>query len=135
MELGNALFGISRGEFPIEREEGFEEELFRLFDVIAPDRDNSWREYGMDFENDVFSVFPYYWGDCTCGFDEKDSQWQKENHHNENCPIVKPNFYYKPTDFSIKWYKYPLRDSYMNQNITLDEFKKIISKCIESCSK
>ncbi|GER79259.1 MAG: hypothetical protein M5U11_17015 [Anaerolineales bacterium] len=61
MEVGNALFGISRGEFPIERGEGFEEELFRLFDVIAPDDSNSWRVYGMDFENDVFSVFPYYW--------------------------------------------------------------------------
>ena len=240
MELGNALFGISRGEFPIEREEGFEEELFRLFDVIAPDRNNSWREYGMEFENDVFSVFPYYWGDCTCGYDEKDSQWQEENehephcyqsalkkaldewlenhpepevemfntsyeevetgitfisavparspsadmwrkwhdekqeieekiydklcaefsmdreyccathctcnykerrkrfyeehYHDKNCPIVKPNFLYKPTGFAIKWYKYPLRDSYMSQNITLDEFKKIIAKCVESCT-
>ncbi|MBV6391393.1 MAG: hypothetical protein KPEEDBHJ_00601 [Anaerolineales bacterium] len=108
MEVGNALFGISRGEFPIEREEGFEEELFRLFDVIAPDDSNSWRVYGMDFENDVFSVFPCYWGDCTCGFDQKDAQWQEENHHDENCPIVKPNFHYKPTGFSINWYKYPL---------------------------
>lgn len=240
MEIGNALFGISRGEFPIEREEGFEEELFRLFDVIAPDSSDSWREYGMDFENGVFSVFPYYWGDCTCGFDEKDSQWSEENahephcyqsalkqaldewlkenpepeaemfntsfeevetgitlftavsarspsadmwrewhdakqkieekiyhrlctefdvdrdygcavhctcdfkerrkqfheenHHSENCPIIKPNFLYKPTGFAIKWYKYPLRDSYMNQNISLDEFKSIISKCIESYS-
>jgi hypothetical protein len=239
MELGNAIFGNSRGEYPIERGEGFENELYRLFEAYAPSRDNSWREYGVEFENDVFSVFPYYWGDCTCGYDEKDYQWSAENEHesscyqsaldramrewlekhpepeaqmhnttveeielgvtfisseparspsadmwrkwyakkrrfedktydklctqygvdrkfgaaihctcdyrdrrhkfrekndhDKNCPIVKPNFLFKPTGFSIQWYKYPLRDSYMSQNITLDEFKEIVSKCIESC--
>ena len=126
MEIGNALNGISRGEFPIEREEGFEEELVRLFDAIAPDRDNAWREYGMEFDNDVFSVFPYYWGDCTCGYEE--------NSHDETCPIVKPNFLFKPTGFSIKWYKYPLRDSYMSHNISLVEFKEVVAKCLESLS-
>jgi hypothetical protein len=217
MELGNLIFGNSRGEYPIERYIGFEDELYRLFEAYAPDRDNSWREYGVEFENDIFLVFPYYWGDCTCGYDEKDYQWSienkhesscyqsaldkalnewvkehpepmitssnewrkwyskkqefedktydklcaqygvdrkfgaavhctcdyrdrrykfcEENHHDKECPIVKPNFLFKPTGFSIKWYKYPLRDSYMNQNITLDEFKKIISVCIESCNQ
>ena len=240
MELGNALNGISRGEYPIERDEGFEEELFRLFETIAPERDNLWREYGVEFENDVFSIFPYYWGDCVCGYDEKDAQWQEENEHephcyqsalkkeldewleenpepeaemfntsfeevevgitfisavsahspsadmwrewysakekfedkvydkicpefgvdrefgyathctcnyrerrkqfyeenshDANCPIVKPNFLFKPTGFSIKWYKYPLRDSYMNQNLSLDELKGIIAKCVDSLS-
>jgi hypothetical protein len=203
MELGNIVFGNSRGEYPIERDEGFEKELYRLFEAVSPERDNSWREYGVRFENDIFSVFPYYWGDCTCGYDLKegefsDTVWHTEacyqveyakvnhynlwnnhdewieryvkplyqkfgfetesenwwhgcsvrctcdyeqkwevflsaNSHDENCPIVKPNFLFKPTGFSIKWYKYPLRDSYMSQKITLDEFRKIVSKCVESC--
>lgn len=70
MELGNAVFGISRGPYPIRRGAGWEEELFRLFDAYAPKRDNSWREYGEEFDNDTFSVSPYYWGDCECGWDE-----------------------------------------------------------------
>ena len=238
MELGNMVFGNSRGEYPVPRSDKWEDELFRLFESYAPERDNSWREYGEEFENDIFSVFPYYWGDCTCGHDDRVEQWSKENKHEEhcyqtalkkaqggwlennpepeaqmfntsseeievgvtlitsepsyspsadmwrkwynkkeiaekeiydrlcaefvvnrkfgcaihctcgyekqwerfceisghvfNCPIVKPNFLYKPTNFSIKWYKYPLRDSYMSQKITLKKFRDIISKCIES---
>lgn len=199
MELGNAVFGNSRGEYPIERGVGWEKQLHRIFDVICP---GNYR--GEEFDNNVFSVFPYYWGDCTCGYDEKEgefsetvwhaeecyqseykkishyNQWNNHdkwiekhikplyqkfgfetksetwwhgcavrctcdyekkwevflsnNSHDKNCPIVKPNFLFKPTGFSIKWYKYPLRDSYMSQNITLNEFAEIINQCVDSCT-
>lgn len=241
VELGNLLFGHSRGEFLIERGVGWERELFRLFDAYAPDRDNSRREYGVEFENDVFAVMPYYWGDCTCGYDEKEYEWFEKNHHephcyqsalreaerewlakhpkprarlynvsveepapgmvliatepancaaaeawrkwyrekeafmnklydrlcaeygldrqfgcavhctcnykerwakfcaendhDKNCPIVKPNFHYKPLGFEIRWYKYPLRDSYMNMDISLEEFASIIDECIKSLNR
>lgn len=202
MELGNAVFGNSRGEYPLERDEGFEEEIFRLFDRIYNTKQNGY--YGIDFENDTFTVMPYYWGDCTCGYDDRESEWcennyhrpecyyvaykkiahyydyspgknddfyekhlkplyqkfglptegenwwagyaamcncdysdrwdefMKTNGHSKDCPIVKPNFLYKPTDFEIQWYKYPFRDSYTNQPITLDEFRVIIDSCIKS---
>lgn len=42
------------------------------------------------FENDVFLINPYYWGD-----DEK--------------IMYEPNFKYKPLDLEIRWYKYPMR--------------------------
>ena len=212
MELGNMIFGNSRGEVPIERGEGFEEEIYRLFKAYAPNRDNSWREYGEEFENEIFSVFPYYWGDCECDWGNKwgemEEKFEEENPHKENCfhpryekearmfcppfgradaygelrdkhmikwskknglenapngmavycdcgkdekweqqverfykdngehpitcPVEKPNFHYKPTDFRLKWYKYPLRDSYANKNITLQEFRVMINKCIAS---
>lgn len=212
MELGNMVFGNSRGEFPLDRGEGFEEELNRLFDAYAPDRDNSWREYGIEFENDIFAVFPYYWGECTCGFDscefeekhldtcyqvELDIERQKAGAivgrwgyldfpnswsydkerkvedkiykelttkhnlpmqgravhctcdyeqryetwlgeigyplgHKPDCLLVKPNFCYKPSDFQVQWYKYPLRDSYTNREITLREFRGMINNCIAS---
>lgn len=237
MELGNILFGNSRGSFSIERGQGYEQELARLFDVCAPDRDTNLRDYGVDFENDTFHVFPYYWGDCTCGYDEFESEWCEHNHHAEDCYQTKlrtavaaydaqigyelpgsllecfdveaekvqrgvsvlsfipnaikrdlgklhsafeeetqrrlcqemnlsypkgcavhctcdyeerwatwsaenshrpdcllerPNFLYKPTGFSIEWYKYPLRDSYMSKNLNLQEFRKIIDACIAS---
>ena len=48
MELGNMLNGNSRGEYPLKRSAGFEEELERLFDAYAPKRDNFWREYGEE---------------------------------------------------------------------------------------
>ena len=220
MELGNLIFGNSRGEYPIERGVGFENELERLFDAYAPEE-----EYvGAEFENETFSVFPYYWGDCTCGFndiecpikhincyqneleeeklkngwyrdsngflqysgrglklgdnpldvfdiemkkeeeickklcdkydlpfpdgcmvhctcdyDKRYENWLKEigypEEHKDDCLLVKPNFYYKPTDFKIKWYKYPLRDSYSNRPITLKEFKHIIDDCIKSLKR
>ena len=41
--------------------------------------------YGQEFENDVFEMHPYYWGDCTCGFDEADSQWDEEHSHAPEC--------------------------------------------------
>jgi len=207
MELGNIVFGNSRGEYPVEREVGFESELERLFHKIDPDffRD-------VEYENDVFSIFPYYWGECTCGFDyhefkeehrdhcyqteykreqlkhgwiqkeywldrpphldykqaeklddeireklcrrfrlefpagsgvhctcdmdERYTQWLREIGYpdgcRDDCLLVKPNFHYKPTDYRLKWYKYPLRDSYANQDLDVKEFRQIIDHCLES---
>lgn len=66
------------------------------------------------FENEIFSINPYWWGE--------------DNEKEEN----KANFIYKPTDFKIKWYKYPFRDSYMNQNLNIEQIKSIWRKCHES---
>lgn len=41
--------------------------------------------YGAYFENDVFEMRPFYWGDCECGFDESDWQWSEENDHADTC--------------------------------------------------
>lgn len=218
MELGNFLFGHSFGEYKIERGVGFEEEIKRLFNAYALESDY------YEFENDTFSVLPYYWGDCTCGFDdyifeekhkncyqneleeeklkngwiknengylqftgrglikfgddskkiyelegkkEKEiykklckkynlplegcaihctcdyykryEEWLKKigypNEHKPDCLLIKPNFLYKPTKLEIRWYKYPFRDSYSNQPLTLEEFRKIIDDCIKSLNK
>lgn len=94
MELGNLFFGNSRGEVAIKRSRGWEEMLVELFEACG-DGDN----HGIDFENDVFRVFPYY---------------------------------YKPTDYRVSWYKYPLRDSYANRMVKTTEFRKMIEHCIES---
>lgn len=49
--------------------------------------------------------------------------------------MEEPNFVYKPTEYEIDWYKYPLRDSYANKELTLEEFKEILNKCKESIKK
>jgi hypothetical protein len=41
--------------------------------------------YGQHFENEVFEMHPYYWGDCTCGHDERQDAWDKANHHAAHC--------------------------------------------------
>jgi len=209
MELGNMLMGNSRGLVPIDREGGFETALNWLFLTMGIS------SYGEDYENDVFWVFPYYWGECTCGYEEKANAWSEnnehlescyqklveealigegfvrdklglltkegvsytrrekivrkirerycremhlpfpdgcavhctcthkkrwekfcmENDHTPDCPVVRDNFHYKPTNFGIQWYKYPLRDAYMNQDISVKEFVAIIKHCVDQFEK
>lgn len=114
MELGNAFFGNSRGEFSIPRFIGYEDHLNRLLaafeSVLSPLGRVTLSE---EFENEVFSVKPYYWGD-----DETEAN--------------KANFHFKPSDYKLKWYKYPLRDSYQSSELSVEDFGKMIDKCIES---
>lgn len=75
MEIGNLLFGNSRGEYPVDC--SLEDDLNRLFKAYDSDA------YCSKYENSVFKVTPYYWGDCTCGFDDIDSTWDGE--HTPEC--------------------------------------------------
>ena len=65
------------------------------------------------FENAVFIVRPYFWGES------------------EEI-AAKPNFVYKPDNIEIDWYKYPMRDAYCNKKMTADEFGEMMEKCKES---
>ncbi len=120
MELGNAIFGHSRGEWKMPRGEGFEEELGRLFSAAEPARDTSWGDYGIEYDGPVWSAHLYCWcekEDCPqCGIGEQ------------------ANFTHKPSGLEIRWYKYPLRDAYASRELTLREFSEIVDECIESLS-
>ena len=83
-----------------------------------PHHDSVFRvDTGIDshnyFENDVFLINPYYWGDA------------------QDIMNI-PNFVYKPLGIEINWYKYPLRDAYVNKDLTFEEFKKIMEDCTKS---
>lgn len=119
MELGNMLFGNSRGAFAITDRTAFEDAFIKLLDVMG-EEDPSYPE---PFDNDVFSISPYYGGDCECVEDQE---------HKKGCPCIQPNFVFKPSDFQIQWYKYPFRDSYMNQDYSADMFLFILGVCIAS---
>lgn len=41
--------------------------------------------YGQEFQNDVFEMHPFWWGDCDCGFDQKDDEWCEANPHTDDC--------------------------------------------------
>ncbi len=69
-----------------------------------------------DYSNDIFSITPYCWCMTDGGCDR----------------CHRPNFQYKPTDFRLTWYKYPLRGNDCNREITAEEFLKMINHCSES---
>ena len=114
-ELGNLLFGNSRGEYPVSRDIGdiFFEFLGDSFDAYGFFDDKTKATELGGYENDVFVVNPYYWGD--------------------DGEIAKlPNFIYKPNNIEISWYKYPMRDAYSNTPITKGLASEIFKHCKES---
>lgn len=196
MELGNMIFGNSRGEHPVDRDSHMDDTLRLLADALGQNF-----YFVPGFENETFVVRPYYWGDCTCGWDDHENfpgdhhpecyetkllalkkkhgdpsiigdtpytrartalcksmglshehgcemhctcdyyeryeKWFDEHKfgemgHADNCPIVLPNFLHKPSGYTIKWYKYALRDAYQNRILSEEEFREIIQQCINS---
>ncbi len=122
MELGNMAFGHSRGEFEVPRGDGYEEEIERLFAVICEPRKRN--GYATPFENETFVIRSYWWGDCLCHDDSEEPL--------PTCQAHWPNFAHKPSGYELRWYKYPLRDSYANKKLTLAEFAALIDSCIAS---
>lgn len=41
--------------------------------------------YGNEYENDIFLMFPFYWGDCLCGHDSAVWEWEELNRHSDTC--------------------------------------------------
>jgi len=124
MELGNMLFGNSRGKYPIEDRETYQNIFWKYFDPFFDYHmyplAGGGREYEGEFltelggyENDVFMANPYYWGE-----DEEIAE--------------RPNFIYKPKGIEISWYKYPLRDAYWNVEMTPEEFDAMCRACVKS---
>lgn len=194
MELGNLIFGNSRGEYEVDRDLQ-DQWCNRMEDLgfsFYGHREGS-EEWG--FENDVFRMQPYYWGDCDCGYDQKEwnwtqehkhteacyqfeykkisdrtklfsdeskaltkalceerglsypngcavhctcdyqsdwAAWAAENDHLEACAVIQPNFMFKPTGFTLSWYKYPLRDSYSNGPLTSELIDVMFDECERS---
>jgi hypothetical protein len=123
MELGNAIFGNSRGSYPIEERGGMEKLFIPLVNYVCllVDHKDYWGGYIPEFKNDTFEIRGYYWGDCDC-----------EEDHVDDCPCVLPNFVHKKTGLELSWYKYPFRDSYSNLPLTEELMSKIVEDCIES---
>ena len=105
-EIGNLVFGHMKNKIPLSRKRC--EPIFeKLIEALHTDI------YGIKFENELFAVNPYYWG------------------MNEEIQNI-PNFLYKPTGFTIEWYKYPLRDAHANKDMSVGEFNDMIDECIRS---
>ncbi|MED3792473.1 hypothetical protein P4571_08450 [Niallia alba] len=128
MELGNMIFGNSRGSYPVDRswQEAFVTKLYDMkFDGYGIPEEDA-RNYKGEFktmkselgsttyfENDTFIIMPYYWGE-------------------DDIIAEMPNFVHKPSGFTLSWYKYALRSSYMNKDITFEELMEIMEDCKKS---
>lgn len=94
------MFGGSVTDHPIEA-------AMRLIGVAFGEKGDWCAKYGCEFENDVFAMRRFYWGDCVC---DDDAGEGTEAGHGAACGFSKPNFLYKPTGFRLEWYKYIGRD-------------------------
>ncbi|MDE2425654.1 MAG: hypothetical protein KGO96_07090 [Elusimicrobia bacterium] len=115
-------------EYPFNVNRDWQRDMYYLFESIDP----NYVYHGFNFENDTFIIRPFYGEDCECEPDIDDG-W--ETTHTADCPVSLPNFHYKPTGFKLQWYKYPLRASEMNQNLSYKEFREIIDTCVKSLNK
>lgn len=123
MELGNYFFGHSRGEYPVPRTSEYEQPIFDLIEKIT----GEYTCYVPEYENEMFVMHPYWWAACNCiaGYDDATD-------HAPTCGLVRPNFLYKPTGYELRVYKYPMRDSFANQDLTPQQFREMMDACIAS---
>lgn len=116
-ELGNLFFGNSRGEYSVPRE--WQNKMYMALEEMGFDCYGYYEgknKYVTDrggYENEVFLINPYYWGEYDMIAGE-------------------PNFIFKPNDYRLDWYKYPLRDSYANKEVAFQEFARMLKLCVKS---
>lgn len=91
------------------------EAIIRAIAETYGDKRNWPTKYGVDYENDIFMMHP----ECWCGKD--DCPW---------CTGKMPNFWFKPTDFKVAWYKYIGRSMTFNRPISIQECAEILDRCL-----
>lgn len=122
IELGNLIFGNSRGLIPLERDEwqdvivdALESCGFDGYGHIEDQRLKRFIDCSMFCEHvshvviGDYEIMPYYWGN-----DENIAAYDNFIDHKHNL--------------SVQWYKYPLRDSYANREITFEEWQAIFKE-------
>ena len=73
------------------------------------------------YENEVFAINPFYWGEVG------DRDYERLSD--------RPNFLFKPTGLTIEWYKYPFRDSHMSEDLDSNELRRVWRFCIRSVQR
>ena len=123
MELGNMLFGNSRGDYAVSRslegrfvealeQAGFDKHGFRHGWTSDREAPTPYNEQATATHH--FVIQPYVDDDL------------------ENATLV-PNFLDRVTGLKLRWYKYPLRDSYANYQLTAEMIEPILERLVEEC--
>jgi hypothetical protein len=102
MELGNLILGNSRGDYEVDRD--LQDQFVGWMERLGFDCYGSRQEPDSEwvFENDVFRMQPYYWGDCDCGYDEKEWRWCEEHKHADTCYQIEYRKIRDTTEFFSK---------------------------------
>ena len=131
MEMGNALFGHSRGECEVSR--GLQDLFCGFLESMGFDGYGFRKDHdGFVFENDVFRIHPYWWNECQCPGWDSDEGASK---HLPDCFQESPNFTFKPTGLTISWYKYPFRDSYSSEPLDARKLARVMEACAASLDR
>lgn len=93
MELGNMMFGNSRGEVSVPRTASFEgpwEELCEGINIsyrgYAEQKGHPLENAAGEIETPVFVIRAYDWdADCDCGADDRMNAWLTANPHGLDC--------------------------------------------------
>jgi hypothetical protein len=85
--------------------------------------------YGVDFENDVFAMRMFWWGDCECAYRDGDGVG---DFHEETCRCVLPNFAHKSSGVSVDWYKWIGRDMEFSRKVSREEWGRLFAECLAS---
>ena len=99
----------------IEFEKSINEVLWNYTMVVKSKWEYTLGMNGNDYENDTFMVRSYDWG--------LDDEADKRNEY---------HFWHKPSGFKLRWYKYPLRDPYVNMDISHEQFLDVLRDCMNS---
>ena len=110
---GNGNMKSDKCDIPFERSTN--EVLWNYTMVLKSKWEDILGNNGHDYENDTFMVRSYDWG--------LDDEADKRNEY---------HFWHKPSGFKLQWYKYPLRDPYVNMDITHEQFLDILRDCTNS---
>ena len=110
---GNGEMKSDKCDIPFERSTN--EVLWNYTMVLKSKWEDILGNNGHDYENDTFMVRSYDWG--------LDDEADKRNEY---------HFWHKPSGFKLQWYKYPLRDPYVNMYITHEQFLDILRDCMNS---
>lgn len=61
--------------------------------------------YGGHWDSPVFTMRPFYWGDCDCGADVRGDAWHKANPHKRDCFISERDRRWAAYDEKVEWAK------------------------------
>jgi hypothetical protein len=88
-EIGQLMIDTSFQNYSVEELEYVKGKLYKISERLHElDKESALSAgvgYGIDFENNVFEMHPYYWGECECNYDAAEEKWSKENEHHPQC--------------------------------------------------
>lgn len=91
VELGQSMFGNKWEE--IDAPDYISGDLYDLSEMLGqlnPEEQahgllgGEWG-YGQEFDNDVFEMHPYWWGDCECPYEAAEAAWDATHSHAPDC--------------------------------------------------